>query len=168
MSEEYLDIVNEQGDIIGSAPRRLCHGDPSLTHRTVHVVVQSSDGRILLQKRSMDKDIQPGKWDTAVGGHLTLGESYEQAALREMAEEIGIHPAEPPRPLFTMAIRNTIESEQTRVFMTVSDGPFTPQKEELDALRFWTPQEIREAMGTGSLTPYLEHELELLFEKHVI
>ena len=72
--DDLLDIYNNSGWRIGMALRSQCHGNPKLLHHTAHVVVFHPDGgRILLQKRSMDKDIQPGKWDTAVGGHLMLG-----------------------------------------------------------------------------------------------
>ena len=75
---EYLDIFDETGKKVGCALRSECHGNPSLLHRTSHVVVfHPEDGKLLLQKRTMNKDIQPGKWDTAVGGHLAPGESFE-------------------------------------------------------------------------------------------
>ena len=95
MLEEYFDIYDAQGNHTGTAPRRLCHGNPALIHRTAHVVVIDPEtGNILLQKRNMTKDIQPGKWDTAVGGHLALGEDFETGAKRELAEELGIDDAE--------------------------------------------------------------------------
>ena len=79
--EELFDIYNEAGEHVGHAPRSRCHGDPSLIHRTCHVVIiHPASGEILLQKRSLAKDIQPGKWDTAVGGHLALGEDYHHMA----------------------------------------------------------------------------------------
>ena len=92
---EFFDIYDEQGNHIGTAPRSECHGNPALIHRTAHVVViHPESGDILLQKRNMTKDIQPGKWDTAVGGHLALGEDFETGAKRELAEELGIDDAE--------------------------------------------------------------------------
>ena len=73
--EELLDIYDASGARIGQASRRLCHGNPTLLHHTSHVIVIHPDrGHLLLQKRSLSKDIQPGKWDTAVGGHLDPGE----------------------------------------------------------------------------------------------
>ena len=90
-ADELFDIIDDAtGEVIGTAPRKRCHGDPSLIHRSVHIVVFNTAGQILLQKRNLHKDIQPGKWDTAVGGHLDSGETYLDAAKREFGEELGI------------------------------------------------------------------------------
>lgn len=163
--DELFEIVNEAGRVIGTAPRSQCHGNPALIHRSVHVVVFSSAGAILLQKRSMAKDIQPGKWDTAVGGHLRVGEDYEQGARREMGEELGVPPAF-LEPLFDYPVRNRIESENVRVFRTVCDGPFTIQRSELDAVAFFEPDELKKRLEEGrtdDLTPVLRDELARLF-----
>lgn len=158
-SSERFEIVDDEGRVIGTAWRRECHGNPALVHRTAHVVVRSADGRVLLQKRSATKDIQPGRWDTAVGGHLHLGEAYEQAARREMAEEIGIDGRLPLTHLFDTRIRNPVESEHVRVFGLTHDGPFVPQADEIDELRFWTVAEVDQALGDGVFTPNLEAEI---------
>lgn len=163
MTDEWFEIVDENDAVVGRAPRSVCHGDPSLVHRTAHVVVVSTDGRLLLQKRADSKDVQPGKWDTAVGGHLDMGETYEEAAVREAAEELGLAiPLDRLDFLFDSRIRNDIESENVRVFRFVADGPFTPLPEEIDVVRFWSWEELDSALGTGVLTPNLEVELEML------
>jgi isopentenyldiphosphate isomerase len=165
---EQFEIVDDADRVIGTAWRHECHGNPALAHRTAHVVVRSGDGRVLLQKRSAAKDIQPGRWDTAVGGHLHLGESYEQAARREMAEEIGLDGALPLAWLFDTRIRNPIESEHVRVFGLTHDGPFIPQAAEIDELRFWTTTEIEQALGTAAFTPNLEVEIGELRQRGLL
>ena len=117
MKQEYFDIYDEAGNRIGRALRSECHGNPALLHHTSHVVVfHPAGGRILLQKRSRSKDIQPGKWDTAVGGHVDAGEDYLTAALRELREELGVTAsAGELRHLFDSKIRNAVESEDVRV-----------------------------------------------------
>jgi isopentenyl-diphosphate delta-isomerase type 1 len=157
---EYFEIVNEKGDVIGKAPRSECHGNPALVHRAVHVLVFNKKGELLLQLRSRDKDIQPGKWDTSVGGHLGVGESYEQAALREMAEELGIEPPE-LKYLYDYPLRNEIESENIRSFLAVHDGPFTHQASEIEEIRFWTLEEIGSTLGKGVFTPNFETEFSM-------
>ena len=169
MTEELFEIIDDAtGAVIGTAPRKRCHGDPSLIHRSVHVVVYSTDGKsILLQKRKMTKDIQPGKWDTAVGGHLMVGETYEQAAAREMGEELGIHEKDQLRFLFDFKVRNEIESENIRVFSIAYDGPFFPQESELDGVEFFTITDLKQRLNSGNtddFTPLLCRELAMLPE----
>ena len=165
MSEELFDIVDEQGNVIGTAPRSRCHGDPSLIHRTAHVFVFHPDGNsILLQLRRKDKDIQPGKWDTSVGGHLDHGEDFEMAACRELREELGFTGAAELKFLFDAKIRNEIESENTRVYSLTTEGPFSFQKSEIDDIRFWSFEEIDRELASGgsAFTPNLCEELKKL------
>ena len=166
--DELFDIIDDAtGQVIGQAPRRRCHGDPSLVHRSVHVVVFSGDGkRILLQKRKMTKDIQPGKWDTAVGGHLDAGETYEVAAVREMGEELGIPAGTVLRHLFDYKVRNEIESENVRIFACNFDGPFQPQESELDGIDFFDVTDLKNRVADHddpAFTPVLCRELRMLF-----
>ena len=164
--EEYFDIVDENDQVIGSAPRSKCHGDPSLVHRTAHVVVLHPDGkRMLLQLRAKTKDIQPGKWDTAVGGHLAHGESYEDGARRELSEELGISREITLKFLFYSKIRNNIESENVGVFLLISDGPFHFQAEEIDEVRFFTREEL--AAHADDFTPNLRSELAELHNRGI-
>ena len=89
-SEERFPLVDETGQVIGSATRGECHNGSKLLHPVVHLHVFNSKGEVYLQKRPEWKDIQPGKWDTSVGGHLDYGETPEQALVREVREELGI------------------------------------------------------------------------------
>ena len=165
MKDEYFDIYDTQGNHVGTAPRRVCHGDPRLIHRTAHVVViHPETGFVLLQKRSMSKDIQPGKWDTAVGGHLALGESYEEGAKRELAEELGVTDAPVLKHLFDSKIRNEIESEDTRVFGLRMAAGFKFQASEIDEIRFWPPEKLFDACERENFTPNLCVELDQLRE----
>jgi isopentenyldiphosphate isomerase/dienelactone hydrolase len=168
LRDEWFAVVDERNEPCGVALRSVCHGRPELTHRTAHVVVFGSDGRLLLQKRPRNKDIQPGRWDTAVGGHFAVGERAEQAARRELREELGIGGAAPLEFLFEHRIRNAIESENVTVFRLTHDGPFQPAPAEIDELRFWTAAELRAARGTGQLTPSLESELEQLVARGLL
>ena len=175
--KEYFDIVDDDGKIIGKALRSECHGNPALIHRTVHVVVFHPDGRMLLQKRNQDKDIQPGKWDTAVGGHVDSGEDYETAVIRELAEELGVVAelscsAVPSlclgsadlKFLMDTEIRNDVESENVRIYSLTHPGPFEFQKEEMSEVKFWKICELRTTIKETPeiFTPNLIEELKEL------
>lgn len=156
---DRIPLVGENGDVLGATTRREAHGDPSLLHPVVHCLVQNAAGDILLQLRSRNKDIQPGRWDTSVGGHVDLGETIEAALVREMEEEIGLRPVlHDLRFLYRYVMRGTIESELVHTFTCVCDGPFQRQESEIDALRFWPQQEIQAALGCGVFTPNFEDE----------
>ena len=157
-NQELLPLVDEEGRVIGSATRGQCHDGSKLLHPVVHLHVFDSEGRLYLQQRPLWKDIQPGKWDTAVGGHVDYGENIDDALLREVREELGI---EKFVPEFLM--RYVFESERDRelvhVYRTTYDGDISPTA-ELDGGRFWTLDEIHEAMGKGVLTPNFESEIK--------
>ena len=88
--EELLPLVDEQGNVVGKATRRECHDGSGRLHPVVHLHVFNSRGELYLQKRPEWRDIQPGKWDTAVGGHVDYGEDVVSALRREVMEELGI------------------------------------------------------------------------------
>ena len=81
-STELFPIIDEQGHTIGKSTRKECHNGSKLLHPVIHLQIFNKRGNLYLQKRAMNKDIQPGKWDTAVGGHVDYGESIEDALLR--------------------------------------------------------------------------------------
>lgn len=156
-SKEIFPVVDEQGNVIGSATRGECHGGSKLLHPVVHLHVFNSKGELYLQKRPMWKDIQPGKWDTAVGGHVDYGESVEQALRREVGEELGITDFA-PEFLMSYVFESAHEKELVNTFRTVYDGPVTPT-DELDGGRFWTVEDIRDNIGKGVFTPNFESEI---------
>lgn len=154
---ELFEVVDEDDRVIGVASRGECHGNPALIHRVAHVLVINARGEVLLQKRSPCKDIQPDKWDTSVGGHLDPGESYHEAALREMREELGLTGL-PLTFLYKSKIRNAIESENVATFLARYDSVPSWNEQEISAVRFWGPDEVEAAMGTGVFAPNFEEE----------
>ena len=155
-SAELFPIVDEEGNLIGSATRGECHNGSKLLHPVVHLHLFDEQGRLFLQQRPLWKDIQPGKWDTAVGGHIDYGEDVASALRREAREELGIVGFE-PRFLLKYLFESERERELVYVFSTTYVGEVRPS-DELDGGRFWSLTEIEAAVGQGVLTPNFEQE----------
>ena len=155
-SEEMFPLVDENGNIVGAATRGECHGGSNLLHPVVHLHVFDSQGRLYLQRRPDWKDIQPGKWDTAVGGHIDLGENVEMALKREAREELGITDFFPVF-LKSYVFESDRERELVNAFKAVVNDDITPS-DELDGGRFWEIEEILSAIGKGMFTPNFENE----------
>ncbi len=156
--EEMFPVVDEEGNIVGAASRGECHNGSRLLHPVVHLHLFNSKGELYLQRRPLWKDIQPGKWDTAVGGHVDLGESVEMALRREVREELGVTDFT-PETVTHYVFDSARERELVFVHRTVYDGLVTPS-EELDGGRFWSLDEIRENLGKGLFTPNFEGEIQ--------
>jgi isopentenyldiphosphate isomerase len=156
-ADELFDIVSEDGEIIGRAPRAHCHGDPSLLHRVAHVLLFRSNGDLVLQYRPAWKDIQPDTWDSSVGGHFDLGESPDEAAARELREELGLCDIALTFR-YRYVWRSAVESELVYTYTAIHDGPLDPDPHEVPEARDWTPAQIDAALGSGRLTPNFEVE----------
>jgi isopentenyldiphosphate isomerase len=161
MLEELFPLVDETGLVIGKATRSDCHSGSKILHPVVHLHVFNRNGELLLQKRAMDKDIQPGKWDTSVGGHIDFGESVEEALFREVKEELGLT-AFTPVFLRSYIFESKIEREMVYSYKTVSDGPFLFDHKEISEIRFWNLAEINENTGKSVFTPNFENEFYTL------
>lgn len=155
---EWFDLVDEEGQRTGErALRSDCHGNPELLHQAVHVFVVNAAGELFLQKRSMQKDIQPGKWDTSVGGHVDAGEEAEDAVHRELREELGVSRGE-PEFLYQYVWHSPVESELIRSFLFKDQGPFQLQESELEDGAFWSFADIELSLGKELFTPNFEFE----------
>jgi len=162
---EMLEIVDEEGRVIGTAPRSEAHGNNALLHRVVHVFVFDAAGRLLLQKRSMRKDVAAGKWDTSVGGHVDPGESVETAAAREMAEELGITTSAPLTFMYSYIHKNPFESELVYSYSAIHDGPVVFNAEEIDAVAHFELNDIKSRLGGGFFSDNFEHEFTKYLER---
>ncbi len=163
--EELLEVVTKEGKVVKTLPRSEIHGNSSLIHRVVHVLVFNKRGALFLQKRSMNKDVAPGKWDTSIGGHVNAGETIDEAVHREMEEELGITICE-PEIQYTYIHSNPYETELVYTYSCIYEGEIHFDKDEIEEVRLWNIEEIKENTGKGIFSDNFEHEIETYFKAH--
>ncbi len=162
-NEEWLPLVDEEGKVTGKAPRSVCHQNKKLLHPVVHVHFFNESGAVFLQKRPENKRVQPGKWDTAVGGHISDGETLEQGLEKEVQEEIGITKAN-YQFVKKYVWESDVERELVYLFFAKTEQQIIINKNELADGRFWSVNEINKNMGKGVFTPNFEEE----FKKEIL
>lgn len=158
-SGEIFPVVEPNGMVTGRAARSYCHSGAKPLHPVVHIQIMDRYGRIYLQKRSMHKDIQPGKWDTAVGGHVSYGESILEAVYREASEELGFTDFNPIY-VRSYVFESEIEKELVNVFAAVGSFELHPDHDEVDEGRWWDMDIIESETGKGVFTPNFENEFK--------
>ncbi len=141
MPEEIFDVVNERDEVIDRRPRSEVHR-LGLNHRAVHVLLFNSRGEIFLQKRSLTKDREAGKWDSSASGHLDSGESYDDAAVRELREELGWQSAHPLERLFKLPASAATDHEFVWVYRGAAEGPFTLHPQEIETGGWFSVAEV--------------------------
>ena len=158
---EYFPVVEPSGLVIGRSTREYCHGGAKPLHPVIHIHIIDRFSRIYLQKRSMKKDIQPGTWDTAVGGHVSYGESVVEAVYREAFEELRLMEFNPIY-IETYQFESSVEKEMVSVFAAVGTYDLTPDMDEVDEGRWWPIEEIDANIGKGVFTPNFESEFQMI------
>ncbi|MFK7849767.1 MAG: 16S rRNA (adenine(1518)-N(6)/adenine(1519)-N(6))-dimethyltransferase RsmA [Akkermansiaceae bacterium] len=142
-SEELFDIVDEDDIPVGTATREMAHAR-NLIHRAIHVFVFNKHGDLWLQKRSLQKDTNPGLWDSSVSGHLDAGEDYRSAATRELGEEIGLREIDAESLNFCLSVRPSESTgwEHIHVFETTYKGAPKFPAAEIDSMMPFSLVEI--------------------------
>ncbi|MBN1382478.1 MAG: NUDIX domain-containing protein [Deltaproteobacteria bacterium] len=139
--QEIFDVVDLNDHVIGRATRKECNSNPNLIHRAVFILIYNDKNQILWQKRSLTKDTVPGQWVTSASGHVAAGDDYEQTAVREVKEELGIEVSS-LEFMGKFLYRYRTENEYSAVFKARSNGPFHYNREEISAIRFMTIAEV--------------------------
>ncbi len=156
-ASEMLPVVDPSGIVVGQASRAWCHGGAKPLHPVVHLHILNRDCELYLQKRSMNKDLLPGYWDTAVGGHVGYGESIIEALFREAGEELGFYDFNPVH-LTTYVFESDVERELVNVFAAVGNFELHPDRDEVSEGRFWSFRDIDGHIGHSVFTPNFEQE----------
>lgn len=153
--EEIVDIVDENNLVIGKSSRKEAHLKGHI-HRALSVLVLNSKGQILLQKRSEKKSVHPLSWDLSTSEHVLSGESYEDAGVRSLREELGIESIVKKVTATTLQIRKyeingQIVHEKEIVLMLTSfyEGPFEVNTNEVHSAKFFSVEEIEKMVKNG-------------------
>lgn len=158
---EMLPVVDTNGTVIGQASRAWCHSGQKPLHPVVHLHIINRMGELYVQRRSMEKDLYPGRWDTAVGGHIGYGESIVEALFREAGEELGFYDFNPVH-ITSYVFESDTEKELINVFAAVGNFTLHPDLFEVAEGRFWSMQEIEDHIGKSVFTPNFESEFQMV------
>jgi 8-oxo-dGTP pyrophosphatase MutT (NUDIX family) len=150
-ADEMVVIVYDENRVTGAASRaemrRL-----RLPHRSTYILVFNSRGELFIQKRTMTKDVFPGYLDPAAGGVVLQGESYEEGAIRELEEELGIRGV-PLTRQFEFHYADSGVQVWGAVFTCLYDSPMVLQEEEIESGFFLAPERVLERSATELYTP---------------
>ncbi|MER6239935.1 NUDIX domain-containing protein [Streptomyces clavifer] len=151
-ADEILDIVDENDEVVGQATRGEATAR-GLRHRCVFIEARDAGGRIFVHRRTADKLVFPSHYDMFVGGVVGAGESYDDAALREAEEELGVSGLPRPEPLFTFLYTSAEHSWWSYVYRVRCVLPVRPQAEEIAWHTFLTDAELERRLGDWTWVP---------------
>ncbi len=154
---ELVDVVDDEGRIVDTVPRREMRAR-RLPHRCTYILVFNTSGELFVHLRTPSKDVYPSYWDVTVGGVLGAGESFDVGAEREMEEEIGIRGAKLEK-LFPFHYADDRTHNHAMVYRVVHDGPFRLQPEEIVRGEFMPVDEV---LRLSESTPFCPDGLAVL------
>jgi len=152
-ADEIIDIVDEQDRVVGQAPRSEAYAK-GLRHRCVFVQARDAAGRVFVHRRTATKLVFPSLYDMFVGGVVGAGESYDEAALREAEEELGVTGLPRPEHLFTFLYDDGPgRSWWSAVYQVRCDLPVHPQVEEVAWHAFLPEEEVERQLTEWEWVP---------------
>ncbi len=149
--DEVVTIVDEQNNVVGAIPRREMRAR-RLPHRATYILVFNPQGELYVQKRTHAKDVFPGYYDVAAGGVVLAGESYEEGAIRELDEELGIHEVTLTR-LFDFYYQDEHIRVWGEAFFCLYDGEMMLQKDEVESGGFLKAEDVLRLTESEPFTP---------------
>lgn len=150
-ADELVDIVDEDDRVVATATRREVRR-LALLHRCTYVLLRNAAGEILVHRRTDTKDIFPGAYDVFSGGVCAAGESYDECARREVAEEFGVVGSE-LRFLFRHRYRGPGGQAWGAVYERRWDGAVRPQESEVAWQAWVAPHELDRMLGELPFCP---------------
>ncbi len=162
---ENVIVVDEHNHVQGVLPRTEMRQE-KLCHRATYVFVFNSKGELYVQERTLSKDIYPGLYEPATGGVVAEGEEYDEAAVRELEEELGIYGV-PLTAHFHFYFHNDDCKVWGRVYTCQYDGVLSLQEEEVASVVMEKPEDILSNHYHRQYTPDSLMALERLIQKHL-
>ena len=153
---EWVPVVEPGGLVTGRTQRENAHAG-GLLHPVVHLQIVNRRGEIFLQKRSSSKQVYPDMWDSAVGGHVLVGEIFEEALYREARQELEFTLFNPYR-LASYIYESQTDRELVALYGAVGNFSLNPHNEEVEKGEWWTVQQIEKNLGRGVFTPNFIYE----------
>jgi isopentenyl-diphosphate delta-isomerase type 1 len=142
IQNEQFIVVNEKDEVIGYKTRYECHHNKNYIHRAVDIILTNNEGKIVMQKRSLQKDLYPGCYCVTASGHVSKGESYEDTAQRELKEEMGVDNVQLQKKetFITYAEK---ETEMITIFVGTYNGVYHFPKDEVESVHFFSKGEMK-------------------------
>ena len=145
LENELLPVVDKMDRILRHAARSEVHGD-NLRHRAVHILIFNERGEIYLQQRSRCKDQHSLLWDSSAAGHVMAGEGYDEAANRELQEELGINV--PLKKVLRLSASPQTGQEFIWLYRGQLRGNIRPNRSEIESGAFLPPTAINGWIAT--------------------
>lgn len=158
--EEVFYWVDEEDNILGQVSREEAHNGSNKIHRTVGILVFNEDDHLLLQQRSLKKDLDPGMWTISAGGHVTYGQDYDKAAKNELKEEIGIKSK--LDFIGKYFVKTPVQREWVQMYRTFvkNDQEFMPDENEVEQVKWIPKPELKEFMQQNPFSSWAAEILE--------
>lgn len=146
---ELFDVVDVNDKVVGQTTRLRANSNKDLIHRSIYVAVFNRKGGLYMQQRSESKDTDPLAWTISCSGHVISGDTYENAAKRELWEELGVRLDLEYRS--KILVRLERETEMSVIYFAYSDGPFRLHPEEIKKGRFFTKKDLKKEAEKGEI-----------------
>jgi len=153
-----IDVVNEQGEIVTRSSIEEVH-KKGLLHKSVHIFIIDSQGRLFCRQISLKKRVYSGWWSTSVGAHVLSGQTCDQVAQESLLHNLGINCK--LRSIGKIRVHDQYENEISETYIGFSDKPMSLNKKEIEDGKFLTVNNIKELIKQENVTPHLVKSLEI-------